>query len=405
VSAFSIAAADTATDSDFDGLIDSWEQTHFGNITSHSGRDDPDNDSLILLMEMAMDLSPHDFDPQPELSLIHQGENNFLGLEYSESKTAPNVTIFIEESAALDTWDSYEVDDDTRTIDIIDADPDGDGSRVRKKFLLKLGHDGKRFVRLTAQVHALAPLSIDDFSADQAPAFENPSSDPDDTESYLKHPSILGGERDLEVLAEPGSISAGVSGGTLNVSFGAKSSGQVTFVWDGMDGTSIDPLLIGDRTRGDMIGPIDAEIAGFNAIRMMFSEASTEFPLSVTLSTSAGSSHYTDASATTPFRVPQGGGEVVVPFSEIKFPTYNSPDFADIRAVRVNLRYLGTKNPATNNFKLDQIEFLHIDVNALGLIEVGLDARLAAAGMKLEIKQEDISHKFSYKLYCSKKND
>ncbi len=50
------------TDSDQDGLPDSWENQYFGNITIYSSSDDPDNDNLTNIEEFNLDTNPVDPD-------------------------------------------------------------------------------------------------------------------------------------------------------------------------------------------------------------------------------------------------------------------------------------------------------------------------------------------------------
>jgi len=49
---------DCAGDTDSDGLPDSWEIAHFGNITSRNGTGDPDGDGLTNLQEYQLGTDP-----------------------------------------------------------------------------------------------------------------------------------------------------------------------------------------------------------------------------------------------------------------------------------------------------------------------------------------------------------
>jgi hypothetical protein len=54
------SASSTPNDLDADGLLDSWETTHFGNITNYNGASDPDGDFATNSEEMAASTSPAD---------------------------------------------------------------------------------------------------------------------------------------------------------------------------------------------------------------------------------------------------------------------------------------------------------------------------------------------------------
>lgn len=59
---FTVTLVDSIPDSDSDSLLDSWEVTHFGNLSAQSGTGDPDGDGLNNAGELAAGTDPGDSD-------------------------------------------------------------------------------------------------------------------------------------------------------------------------------------------------------------------------------------------------------------------------------------------------------------------------------------------------------
>lgn len=110
------------TDSDNDGLLDSWEITHFGTTVGHSALDDHDHDGVVELLELAFGGDPQQPDnSQP--SIVEEG--GFLtatitkhpGVIYTvESADSPGgvwsanaTTILINDATTLKVRDNFAV--------------------------------------------------------------------------------------------------------------------------------------------------------------------------------------------------------------------------------------------------------------------------------------------------------
>ena len=101
-----------AEDSDNDGLLDSWETLHFGNLTP-TAAGDPDNDTLTNLQELELGTHPNSADTD--------GDGLADGVEAADARTHP----LLADSDADGASDGAEVNE--LQTDPANPDTDGDG--------------------------------------------------------------------------------------------------------------------------------------------------------------------------------------------------------------------------------------------------------------------------------------
>ena len=177
------------------------------------------------------------------------------------------------------------------------------------------------------------PLLIDDFSTDQALIFAIGAGS---TASSFASGGMLGGERDLEVAVSAGAVSSWeVTGGALNFSVSAATTGAGVLAWDGADGlpasTDLDPVGLGgvDLTSG---GALDS-------IALTILSADTTGSLTFTV--------YTDAANFSNSTVPIGpivtATDFIVPFASFTVAAGAGADFSNVGAVVLTI----------NGFELD----------------------------------------------------
>lgn len=83
-------------DEDTDGMRDTWELLHFGNITGSSALDDPDRDGLASLLEMAFGLSPTTSSAQSAPSAVL--ESGYLTMTITKQ---PGVSYTVQSAGTL----------------------------------------------------------------------------------------------------------------------------------------------------------------------------------------------------------------------------------------------------------------------------------------------------------------
>lgn len=132
---------DLLRDDDNDHLPDYWERWKLAGTEEYIGTDDPERDGLTLLEEMVMDLSPMAFDPQPGLDFLSMDGANWLAVTYRESTVPKTSELQVTESTDLSGFEAHEIDGVMRELEVIDADPDGDGTSVLKQYRRKLLED------------------------------------------------------------------------------------------------------------------------------------------------------------------------------------------------------------------------------------------------------------------------
>ncbi|MES2920383.1 MAG: Ig-like domain-containing protein [Verrucomicrobiota bacterium] len=74
---FTVTVNDTVADSDGDGLTDSWEVQHFGNLAAQSGSGDPDGDGLDNAGEQVAGSNPTDRTDYPKLTNFQKSPSGF----------------------------------------------------------------------------------------------------------------------------------------------------------------------------------------------------------------------------------------------------------------------------------------------------------------------------------------
>lgn len=137
-------------DSDEDGLLDEWEMTWFGNLTSQNGIGDPDNDGLTNAQEQAIGTSPlsaadTDGDGLPDdwemfyFSNIgatngaadHDGDHVTNAQEWQQ-RSSPVSAADADWDGMPDDWEQHRFGSTTNQNG--SADPDGDGLTNTEEF-------------------------------------------------------------------------------------------------------------------------------------------------------------------------------------------------------------------------------------------------------------------------------
>jgi hypothetical protein len=90
----------TPADTDQDGLSDAWEQSHFSNLTTAAGADDPDSDGWTNAQEQAAGTDP--LDPSSSLRMLSGARSgNGFNLQWA---SVPGRTYLFQSSPDLTTW-------------------------------------------------------------------------------------------------------------------------------------------------------------------------------------------------------------------------------------------------------------------------------------------------------------
>ena len=110
----------------FSYLIPSYDQWA-ANLPPEAGGvgDNPDGDGLPNLIEFAMDLPPGEFDSLPRGSLSKDGTPVLL---FRRNTTATDVLVQLDHSSDHQNWTRSNLSD--LNLQVVDPDPDGDGSAV-----------------------------------------------------------------------------------------------------------------------------------------------------------------------------------------------------------------------------------------------------------------------------------
>ena len=122
----SIDAAKTVTanfqqvnpDANGNGILDEWEETHFGNADpgSNPANDDADHDGISNLMEFALNTDPLAQNANP---LVHDLEpisgSRHLRLTVPKNPAATNLTYTVETCDSLTGWSAADTTVETNT--------------------------------------------------------------------------------------------------------------------------------------------------------------------------------------------------------------------------------------------------------------------------------------------------
>ncbi|MEM7384301.1 MAG: LamG-like jellyroll fold domain-containing protein, partial [Verrucomicrobiota bacterium] len=100
---------DPALDSDGDGLIDEWEEANFGDLTSNSALDDPDNDQLNNLNENKAGADPNKADTDDDG--VSDSTEVAFGSDPAdaESKPGADAVALLRSNSPVDSWAMTDV--------------------------------------------------------------------------------------------------------------------------------------------------------------------------------------------------------------------------------------------------------------------------------------------------------
>jgi len=120
-------------DSDDDGLVDFWERVHFNDLATYDGSDDPDGDGVPVAIEAAMDLNPMGADGvTTEFRVIPEDDAEWITFTFRRSTMPRAPVLQLQESPTLpgdpNGWTLVVPDGVDVIEEVIDSDPDGDGS-------------------------------------------------------------------------------------------------------------------------------------------------------------------------------------------------------------------------------------------------------------------------------------
>ena len=108
-----------------------WQGTHSFSASSANPDDDPNQNGVPNLLEYALDLNPLSQTP-PTLPLVgwdtSTPDGPWLTFTYRHNLMASDLTYEILSSVDLQTWSVLNADEVTTFSEIVDANPDGDGS-------------------------------------------------------------------------------------------------------------------------------------------------------------------------------------------------------------------------------------------------------------------------------------
>lgn len=121
------AASGTPGDTDGDGLNDTWETKHFGNVTKHNGTADPDGDQLNNTREQALGTDPTKADT----------DGDFLDDGKDSAPLDPDQPSDTDGDGLNDSWERKHF----TAIDAQDGEGDPDGDDLHNHEELEAGTD------------------------------------------------------------------------------------------------------------------------------------------------------------------------------------------------------------------------------------------------------------------------
>lgn len=130
---YTVKYAAVDLDLDDDGLLDSWEIAHFGNIAAHTALDDTDGDGAVELLELAFGTDPLAPGSVPAPAVVN--EAGYLTTTITKQ---PCVRYVVETGGALETGFSA-----TSTTVLTDT-----ATTLKVRDNVPIGAQPKRFLRV-----------------------------------------------------------------------------------------------------------------------------------------------------------------------------------------------------------------------------------------------------------------
>jgi len=146
----------TFADADLDQLPDEWEHAHYSSIYEVSFADDFDRDGLSERLEMAMDLNPRQDQPQFRfpVELVPSGGSTWVEYRVREATNMGDTRLVLNVSQSLrdEDWAEPGIDGVDVIKEIVDADPDGDGSAILYQYRIRIPENqDSLFLRVNAR--------------------------------------------------------------------------------------------------------------------------------------------------------------------------------------------------------------------------------------------------------------